>query len=115
MRVLEVKYFLSNHLVRCIHVPLNNRDGRDSQTTPCSRVWVTDPLNTTVQTAIHLNSLYLICIALNHRYSLKGLNRPYIYDIPLTLTPKRARKNSLNEQGRNLEKERRVGDPSFQG
>ena len=38
----------------------------------------------------------LICIALNHRYSLKGLNRPYIYDIPLTLAPQRARKTSLN-------------------
>ena len=30
-----------------------------------------------------------------------------------TLAPQRARRNSLNEQGRNLEVERRVGDPSF--
>ena len=32
-----------------------------------------------------------ILIAPNHWYSLKRLNRPYIYDTPLTLAPKRAR------------------------
>ena len=44
------------------------------------------------------------CIALNHRNSLKGLNRPYINDTPpLTLAPQRGRKNSHNYQGSNLE------------
>ena len=38
---------------------------------------------------------YYICAALNHRYSLKGLNRPYIYDPPLTLTPRGLEKTPL--------------------
>ena len=36
-----------------------------------------------------------ICIALNHHYSLKGLNRPNTYDTTLTQASTRARKNSL--------------------
>ena len=39
-----------------------------------------------------LNRFQLNCIALNHRYSLKGLSRPYVYDPPsLTLAPQRAK------------------------
>ena len=44
----------------------------------------------------HLNIQFncnCICIALDHRYSLKGLNKPYIYEPPPTLAPKRPRKN----------------------
>ena len=52
-----------------------------------------------------LNSIQFnfICIALNHHYSLEGLNRPNIYDPDPC--PKRERKNVE----RNLEDERRVG------
>ena len=39
---------------------------------------------------------FSLFVALNHRCSLKGLNRPYIYDTPLTLAPHRERTNSLN-------------------
>ena len=57
-----------------------------------------------------LDTLYFnfICIALTG--SLKGLERPYIYDNPLNLALQRAK-----TQARNLEEERRVGDPAFQG
>ena len=33
-----------------------------------------------------------ICIALNHRHGLKGVNRPFIYDTPLTLEEKEEKK-----------------------
>ena len=48
-------------------------------------------------------SIQFIGIALNHRYSLKGLSRQYIDDTPLTLASQKARENSFNQQGRNLE------------
>ena len=35
--------------------------------------------------------LHCICIALNHRFNLKGIKRQYIYDTPLALAPQRAR------------------------
>ena len=55
-----------------------------------------------------------ICIALNHHHSLKGLNMPNIYDTPLCKPPQGQEKTPLNQQGRNLEKERMVRDPCFQ-
>ena len=36
-----------------------------------------------------------ICIALNHRYSLKELNRPYIYDPPPALATPEGKKKLL--------------------
>ena len=60
----------------------------------------------------HVIQFNFICKALNHHFSLKGLNKPSSYD---TQAPTRARKTSLNKQGRNLGKKSRVGDPSFQG
>ena len=72
---------------------------------------------TTTTTTMHhpINSFQFncICVALNHHYSLKGLNSANIYT-PVSQPPKRTRKNSLNQQGRNHEEERRVGDPTFQ-
>ena len=40
---------------------------------------------------IKINSKQLnsIKLAFNHRYSLKGLNRPCVYDSPLTLAPQK--------------------------
>ena len=42
--------------------------------------------------------------AFHHSYSLRGLNRLYLYYTPLTLAPQRARENSLNYQGRYLKR-----------
>ena len=50
-----------------------------------------------------------ICTVLNNNYRLKGLNRPNIYDTPLTQAPKRARENFLHWQGINLEEEQSWG------
>ena len=36
-----------------------------------------------------------VCVALNHRHSLKGFNGPYVYDAPLTLAPQRGKKKKL--------------------
>ena len=62
--------------------------------------------------SIQLNFIF---ISLNHHYSLKWLNRPSIYVIPLTQAPSRVRKKNHNQQRRNLGKKRIVVDPSFQG
>ena len=49
---------------------------------------------------------HFICIALNHRYSLKGLNRPIYLRHPPDPSPPEGKKNSLNQQvPLNLEKE----------
>ena len=53
-----------------------------------------------------------ICIALNHHTSFKGLNRPNIYDTAQHKPPK-GQDNSLDQQGRNLEKECRVREGSL--
>jgi hypothetical protein len=39
--------------------------------------------------------LNCICISLDHHYSLKGLNRPNIYDIPLYPSPHKGKKQQL--------------------
>ena len=41
-----------------------------------------------------INSIQLncICLALDHHYSLKGLNRPNIYDTPLYPSPHKGKK-----------------------
>ena len=46
--------------------------------------------------SVNLIKYNFICIALNHRYSLKGLKVPYMYDTPLILATQRARKISLD-------------------
>ena len=60
--------------------------------------------------------LHFICKALGHHYSLKGLNRPKMYDTTLTQAPTTGKKKTpvLSKEeilGRNAE----WGDPSSWG